>query len=342
MASKLKLTELLYPTSTTAAITINSDDSVTIPTQSTTNLAYTGTLTGGTGVVNLGSGQFYKTAGGNVGIGTTTPDNALTIQDSGAGVNKRFSIRNGDSTNSHKLTMGYNAGALSGFIPATSVFITGETNGGFGILTALSIGTISATPIIFGTSNTENMRIDASGNLLVGTQSAALSGYSGVLATSNAAGVGTALNASRNDVASNSAAGCLTVYSNFSTTQEKFIVRANGDVQNRTGSYTAYSDERLKENIVDARSYTEDLCKLRVVNYQFKADTIKTKYLGFVAQEVEQVIPGLVFETETDGLKDCKGVKLSIMIPMLVKAIQEQQALITQLQADVATLKGAA
>jgi hypothetical protein len=169
MASKLKLTELLYPTSTTAAITINSDDSVTIPTQSTTNLAYTGTLTGGTGVVNLGSGQFYKDASGNVGIGTTTPDNALTIQDSGAGVNKRFSIRNGDSTNSHKLTMGYNAGALSGFIPATSVFITGETNGGFGALTALSIGTISATPIIFGTSNTESMRILSGGNVGIGT-----------------------------------------------------------------------------------------------------------------------------------------------------------------------------
>jgi hypothetical protein len=36
-----------------------------------TNLAYTGTLTGGTGVVNLGSGQFYKDASGNVGIGAT-------------------------------------------------------------------------------------------------------------------------------------------------------------------------------------------------------------------------------------------------------------------------------
>ena len=82
MASKLKLTELLYPTSTTAAITINSDDSVTIPTQSTTNLAYTGTLTGGTGVVNLGSGQFYKDASGNVGIGTSSPASKLHVSGS--------------------------------------------------------------------------------------------------------------------------------------------------------------------------------------------------------------------------------------------------------------------
>ncbi len=36
-------------------------------------VAYTGTLTGGTGVVNLGSGQFYKAAGGNIGLGTTSP-----------------------------------------------------------------------------------------------------------------------------------------------------------------------------------------------------------------------------------------------------------------------------
>jgi hypothetical protein len=40
---------------------------------SSTNLSYTGTLTGGTGVVNLGSGQFYKDASGNVGIGTSSP-----------------------------------------------------------------------------------------------------------------------------------------------------------------------------------------------------------------------------------------------------------------------------
>ena len=101
----------------------------------------------------------------NVGIGTSSPDNALTIQDAGAGVNKRFSIRNGDSTNNHKLIMGYNAGALSGFIPATSVFISGETNGGYGTLTSLAIGTVSATPIILATSNTEQMRIDSAGLL---------------------------------------------------------------------------------------------------------------------------------------------------------------------------------
>ena len=43
------------------------------------NVAYTGTLTGGTGVVNLGSGQFYKDASGNVGLGTPSPTSKLTV-----------------------------------------------------------------------------------------------------------------------------------------------------------------------------------------------------------------------------------------------------------------------
>ena len=44
------------------------------------NLSYTGTLTGGTGVVALGTNQFYKDASGNVGIGTATPVTALNLQ----------------------------------------------------------------------------------------------------------------------------------------------------------------------------------------------------------------------------------------------------------------------
>jgi hypothetical protein len=43
-----------------------------------TDLAYTGTLTGGAGVVNLGSGQFYKDASGNIGVNTSSPNAKLT------------------------------------------------------------------------------------------------------------------------------------------------------------------------------------------------------------------------------------------------------------------------
>ena len=72
----------------------------------------------------------------------------------------------------------------------------------------------------------------------------------------------------------------------------------------------------------------------------------KTKQIGVVAQEVEQIFAGIVEETadkDSEG-KDLgtttKSVKYSVFVPMLIKALQEQQAIIQQLQADVAALKG--
>jgi hypothetical protein len=53
---------------------VNVVDAVTqFSSGSFTNLAYTGTLTGGTGIINIGSGQFYKDASGQIGIGTASP-----------------------------------------------------------------------------------------------------------------------------------------------------------------------------------------------------------------------------------------------------------------------------
>ena len=59
------------------------------------DVAYTGTLTGGTGVVNLGSGQFVKDAAGNVGVGTSSPEAALDVVRSGV---SQVTIRNTSGT----------------------------------------------------------------------------------------------------------------------------------------------------------------------------------------------------------------------------------------------------
>jgi hypothetical protein len=53
-------------------------------TNDATDLNYTGTLTGGTGVINIGSGQLYKDASGKVGIGTSSPVNQFVVADSSA------------------------------------------------------------------------------------------------------------------------------------------------------------------------------------------------------------------------------------------------------------------
>jgi hypothetical protein len=58
------------------------------------NLSYTGTLTGGTGIIDIGSGQFYKAADGSIGLGTQVPGaqpNAATISLLASGTNTAFS-----------------------------------------------------------------------------------------------------------------------------------------------------------------------------------------------------------------------------------------------------------
>lgn len=103
---------------------------------------------------------------------------------------------------------------------------------------------------------------------------------------------------------------------------------------NGTSSYT--SDARVKKNIETTRDgYLEDVCALRVVKYNWYVDDDDTpRELGFIAQEVEQVFPGLVCDAlhETKDGEIHKVLKASVLVPILVKAVQE-------LAAEVAALK---
>jgi hypothetical protein len=109
---------------------------------------------------------------------------------------------------------------------------------------------------------------------------------------------------------------------------------------NGTTSYS--SDQRLKKNIESARDgYLEDLCRLRVVKYNWNASLQSaSKEIGLIAQEVEQVFPGLVQDdanpvTEGDDTA-YKQLKQSVLPFMLLKAIQELKAL-TDTQAATIT-----
>ena len=88
--------------------------------------------------------------------------------------------------------------------------------------------------------------------------------------------------------------------------------------------------------------YIDDVMKLRVVKYNWhNAPEGEAQELGLIAQEVEQVFPGLVQDAadKVQGINP-KVLKASVLPFMLLKAIQEQQAIIEQLKADVAALKG--
>ncbi|PSL28070.1 tail fiber domain-containing protein [Dyadobacter jiangsuensis] len=103
--------------------------------------------------------------------------------------------------------------------------------------------------------------------------------------------------------------------------------------------YNTTSDIRLKENIGKTRYGLADLMKIRVADYNYKIDEQKNRLTGFLAQDLYKIFPNAV----TVGGKDPKTepwlVDYGKVTPLIVKAVQEQQALIEQLQAQVADLK---
>jgi hypothetical protein len=124
---------------------------------------------------------------------------------------------------------------------------------------------------------------------------------------------------------------------------EVFRIEASGNVKNTNNSYGALSDAKLKENIVDASPKLADLMQVKVRNYNLIGGT--TKQIGVVAQELEAVFPSMVDENadrDEDGNlleTTTKGVKYSVFVPMLIKAIQEQQTLIESLTARITALE---
>lgn len=124
-------------------------------------------------------------------------------------------------------------------------------------------------------------------------------------------------------------------------------VVGNADI---TGELSAASDMRLKEDIVEISDALTVVNELNPVSYKFKADEFPTMELptrqkmGFLAQEVEEILPALVSTghdvSDIHGTTfQSKSVNYIEMIPMLTKAIQEQQSLIEDLQKEVASLK---
>jgi hypothetical protein len=125
---------------------------------------------------------------------------------------------------------------------------------------------------------------------------------------------------------------------------ESFRVWTNGNVQNTNNSYTAISDIKLKENIVDANAQWNDIKALQVRYYNFKEGQTH-RQIGLIAQEVESISPGLVYDypdRDEDG-NDLgtvtKSVNYSVLYMKAVKALQEAMERIETLEAKVIALE---
>jgi hypothetical protein len=173
------------------------------------------------------------------------------------------------------------------------------------------------------TGGVERWRIDSSGNLLQQT-----------------AGVSLRIKSASTDFDISGQPGATDFLRINANGAQRYQFNSAGQAYNTTGTWGTISDVRLKDNITDATPKLTGLMQLRVVNYNLKSDP-DVKQLGFIAQEVEQVFPGLVEGLEEDGEGGhYKAVKTTVLVPMLIKAIQEQQAIITALTARVEALEG--
>jgi hypothetical protein len=182
-------------------------------------------------------------------------------------------------------------------------------------------------PLRFTLTNSEKMRIDSSGNLLVGKTAVAATVVGAELAASGR--IGSTLAGSTN------ATSTLEVYSTGAAAY-RFFVDMAGTINATNTSIAAISDIRLKENVRDLDAGLDTILALKPRRFDWKEGKGKDVKddMGFIAQEVEEVLPALIGgwkagEGEPD---DLKSVKAGDLIPVLVKAIQELTARVAQLE----------
>jgi hypothetical protein len=219
--------------------------------------------------------------------------------------------------------------------------------------------------LIFGTNNTERARIDSSGALLVGetTNSSAdgklsvvqtndglvegaritsAGGYSALYVQATTSTFASTVVTSSTNRAANSAFNFFAAVAN---NVEQFRVAGNGVIFAQNTTVQSISDQRLKENIRNASEGLDVITALRPVRYDWKEGygNDRKDQLGFIAQEMEAVFPEAVSEWQVNKEDETvyKTVGPAALIPVLVKAIQEQQAIIQTLTDRITALEQA-
>ena len=240
------------------------------------------------------------TSAGNVGIGTTSPQSQFHISRSSPGAYNAAIIENASATGYAQLLY-YINGGINGI--ATVAYAPGI------FFTLGPSSNDTTTPIVFQNNNaTERMRIDTSGNVLVG----------------------------RTDNPNSLTAPALYVtgvYTNTTGSAANVFVNSNGALVRSTSSL------KYKTDVQDATHGLADVLKLRSVTYKGKNTETdgQTVFGGLIAEEVDAAGLTEFVQYAEDGTPD--ALAYGNMVSLCIKAIQEQQALITTLQTQVAELK---
>ena len=300
------------------AVTINGTTGVAVPLGTAAALGVVNTTSATTGIYNPtsttlalstnGTQAVYVDASQNMGIGTSSPDYKLTIQSSDAAISLK------DSGGTTRAYIG--VGGAFGSAPTGALRLRSDQGG-----------------LVYGYAGTEQMRIDTNGNLMVGTTSAfgklsVVSSGGTTFVTKNSASGGYAYEAY---VANNSGTYYFDFFGRVDTGANLGSISSNGT----TMTYAATSDVRLKENIVDAPSALPTLAALQVRSFDWK--TGPHHKFGFIAQEVFEVDPNAIAKGQTED--DMWGIDTSVLVPMLIKAVQELTAKNDALEARLAALE---
>ena len=255
-------------------------------------------------ITSPSAGEFMATFVNN-GAATLYYDNSAKIATTSTGVDVSGTLATLPDTNGYALLAGR--------------FSSGYPNA--------TINSLNGVPWVIQQGGVERMRIDSSGNLMVGTTSSSPAGLS-------QAGKITTVAPSGNNGINVATIGAGT-FMGFANSQ--FGQTGSISTSGTTTAYNTSSDYRLKENVTDITSATDRLKQLNPVRFNFIGDA-DTTVDGFLAHEVQTVVPeaitGTHNEVDDDGNPVYQGIDQSKLVPLLVATIQELEARIATLEAE--------
>jgi len=207
------------------------------------------------------------------------------------------------------------------------------------------VGTRSNDELKFVTNDTERVRMDTIGTLLVGQTSKSVAGID-----ANVQGTGFLALGSGAGLAFQNRSGTITNTSNwymwYATSATIYLWNNNNiaSINTSTGAYTALSDANKKKDFEESTIGLDAAMQLKPTLYRMKdAEETSTKELGFIAQEVKNVVPQAYVETKSDDADGNESTFIGLndraILAVAVKAIQEQQVIIESLKTDIAELK---
>jgi hypothetical protein len=267
---------------------------------------------------------------GNVGIGTASPSGKLNVSD---GTSSQININSSADGATRQVLFSASSNSQEAQISANNS--TGELKFESG-----RSGT-AAYFQTFYTNNSERMRIDSSGNLLVKKTSATST-------VDNNAGAQIGASGKCIIEVSGDRALILNRLNDNGIIQEFFRGAGNqvGNINAATSSvaYNTSSDYRLKKDIAPMTGALAKVCQLKPVTYKWKVDGEEGQ--GFIAHELQEVVPDCVTgakdAVDDDGNPSYQGIDTSFLVATLTAAIQEQQATINALTARIVALEAKA